>query len=112
MFPDRLHLNGLGVTAAMGDNYQEDGVGKFNGPVLDDLVRSGPDLAHRFRAQAVDEGSMNENKIIAAILTIATSARELRDSSGEVGTENWRKAIKDYKRILAELDRDSATKAS
>jgi hypothetical protein len=53
---------------------------------------------------------MNENKIIAAILTMATSARELRDSSAEKGTENWRKAIQDYKRILAELDRDSQKK--
>ena len=48
---------------------------------------------------------MNENKIIAAILTIATSAREPRDSSAEMGIENWRKAIKDYERILAEVDR-------
>jgi hypothetical protein len=55
---------------------------------------------------------MNENKIIAAILTMATSARELRDSSEEKGTENWRKAIQDYKRILAELDRDSLKKKS
>jgi hypothetical protein len=55
---------------------------------------------------------MNENKIIAAVLTIATSARELRDSSEEVGTENWRRAIKHYERILAELDRDLAKKAS
>ena len=38
---------------------------------------------------------MNENRIIAAILTIATSARESRGSSAEVGKENWRKAIKD-----------------
>jgi hypothetical protein len=49
---------------------------------------------------------VNENKITAAILTIATSARELRHSSAEMGTENWRNAIKDYQRILAELDRD------
>jgi hypothetical protein len=49
---------------------------------------------------------VNENKIIAAILTIATSARELRDSSREVGTENWRKALKDYERILAALNHD------
>jgi hypothetical protein len=55
---------------------------------------------------------VNENKIIAAILTIATSARELRDSSAETGEENWRKAIKDYDRILAELDRDLGKKAS
>ena len=55
---------------------------------------------------------MNENKIIAAILTIATSARELRDSSAEMGTENWRKALKDYERILAELDRDLVKEAS
>ena len=55
---------------------------------------------------------MNENKIIAAILTIATSARAVRGSSAEMGTENWRKAIKDYEQILAELDRDLAKKAS
>jgi hypothetical protein len=36
---------------------------------------------------------MNENKILAAILAIATSARESRGSSPEVGKENWRKAI-------------------
>jgi hypothetical protein len=45
---------------------------------------------------------VNEDKIIAAILMIATSAREPRDSSAEMGIENWRKAIKDYERILAE----------
>ena len=55
---------------------------------------------------------MNENKIIAAILTIATSARELRDSSAEMGTENWRKAIKDYERILTELDRNLVKKTA
>ena len=49
---------------------------------------------------------MNESKIIAAILTIITSATELRDPSAEMGIKNWRKAIKDYERILAELDRD------
>jgi len=55
---------------------------------------------------------VNENKIIAAILTIATSATELADSSAEMGTENWRKAIRDYGRILAELDRDLVKKTS
>jgi hypothetical protein len=55
---------------------------------------------------------MNENKIIAAILTIGTTARELRDSSLEVGTENWRKALKDYERILAELEHDLVKKTS
>ena len=55
---------------------------------------------------------MNENKIIAAILTIATSAREPRDSSPEVGIENWHKALKDYERLLAELERDLVKKAS
>jgi hypothetical protein len=54
---------------------------------------------------------VNENKIIAAILTIATSARELRDSPAEKGTENWRKAINDYQRILAELDHDLVKEA-
>jgi hypothetical protein len=55
---------------------------------------------------------MNENKILAAILTITTSARESRGSSAEVGKENWRKAIKDYQQILAELDGYSVKKAS
>ena len=55
---------------------------------------------------------MNENKILAAILTIATSARESRGSSVEAGKENWRRAINDYKKILAELDRDLVKKAS
>jgi len=55
---------------------------------------------------------VNENNIIAAILTIATSARELRDSCGEMGTENWRRAIKDHEQILAELDRGLDKKAS
>ena len=54
---------------------------------------------------------MNENKIIA-VITIAASAGELRDSSAKMGTENWRKAIKDYERILAELDLDLVKKAS
>jgi hypothetical protein len=30
----------------------------------------------------------------------------------EVGEENWRGVIKDYERILAELDRDLGKKAS
>jgi hypothetical protein len=55
---------------------------------------------------------MNENRIIAAILTIATSARAIRDSSAEKGAENWRKAMNDYEQILAELERDLAKKAS
>ena len=55
---------------------------------------------------------MNENKILAAILTIATSARESRGSSTELRKENWRRAISDYEKILAELDRDSVKKAS
>jgi hypothetical protein len=54
---------------------------------------------------------VNENKIIAAILTIATSARELRDTSADAGMENWRKAMKDYEKILAELERHSVKKA-
>ena len=54
---------------------------------------------------------MNENKILAAILTIAVSARASRASSVEAGEESWRGVIKDYERILVELDRDSAKKA-
>ena len=55
---------------------------------------------------------MNENKILAAILTIATSARESSGSSAEVGKENWRKAIKDYQQILSELEGDPVRRAS
>ena len=54
---------------------------------------------------------MNESKILAAILTIAVSARASRASSVKVDEENWRGVIKDYERILAELDPDSARKA-
>ena len=46
---------------------------------------------------------MNENRIIAAILTMAASAREPRTPSQEAGKEYWRKVIKDYEQILAEL---------
>lgn len=53
---------------------------------------------------------VNENKILAAILTIAVSARASRAGSAEVGKENWRGVIKDYGRILAELDPKSAKK--
>ena len=54
---------------------------------------------------------MNEQKILAAILTIAVSARASRASSVNVGEEIWRGVIKDYERILAELDPDLAKKA-
>ena len=54
---------------------------------------------------------MNESKILATILTIAVSARASRASSVKVGEENWRGVIKDCKRLLAELDPDSAKKA-
>lgn len=47
---------------------------------------------------------MNETKVLAAILTIAASAREPRNSSQEVGKEHWRRAIKDYEQILADLE--------
>ena len=50
---------------------------------------------------------MNENKIIAAILTIATSAKESRGAPEKAGKENWRTVIKHDERILAELDRSS-----
>jgi hypothetical protein len=51
---------------------------------------------------------MNENKIIAAILTIATSARDARTTAQEVGKEHWRKVIKDYEQIFAELSKSSS----
>ena len=57
---------------------------------------------------AKNRGYMNENKIIAAILTIATSARAVRGPSAEKGTENWREVINDYEQILAELNRKKA----
>jgi hypothetical protein len=47
---------------------------------------------------------MNETKLLAAILTIAASAKEPRNSSQEVGKEHWRKVIKDYDQILAALE--------
>ena len=54
---------------------------------------------------------MNENKILAAILTIAVSARASRASTVGAGEESWRGVIKDYERILAELDHNLAKKA-
>jgi hypothetical protein len=53
---------------------------------------------------------MNETKVLAAILTIAASAREPRTSSQEVGKEHWRKAIKDYEQILSDLEDKQKTK--
>jgi hypothetical protein len=49
------------------------------------------------------------NKSIAAILTIATSARESRGTSEEIGKEKWRRVIQHYHQILAELEHDSAS---
>ena len=46
---------------------------------------------------------MNETKILAAILTIAASAREQRARAIEAGKEHWHKVIEDYERILATL---------
>ena len=47
---------------------------------------------------------MNETKVLAAILTIAASARDTRSTSSEVGKENWRKVIQSYDEILAALE--------
>ena len=47
---------------------------------------------------------MNETKVLAAILTIAASAREPRNSSQEIGKEHWNKVIKVYDQILAALE--------
>ena len=46
---------------------------------------------------------MDETKVLAAILAIATSAREPRNTSQEVGKENWRKVVNNYEEILKEL---------
>jgi hypothetical protein len=51
---------------------------------------------------------MDERKVIAAILTIATSARDIRNTSQEVGKEHWRRVIKDYQAILDELKKTNA----
>lgn len=45
---------------------------------------------------------MNETKILAAILTIAASAREERRHD-DIGKTHWSKVIEDYKRILKRL---------
>jgi hypothetical protein len=51
---------------------------------------------------------VNRTKLIAAILTIAASARDARNTSQEVGKEHWRRVIKDYQAILDELKKTNA----
>ncbi len=46
---------------------------------------------------------MDETKILAAILTIASSARDSRTTAQEIGKEHWRKVIKEYEQILTAL---------
>jgi len=46
---------------------------------------------------------MDETKLLAAILTVASSARESRTTAAEIGKEHWRKVIKDYEQILTAL---------
>jgi hypothetical protein len=53
---------------------------------------------------------MNETKVLAAILTIATSARDARGTSQEVGKEHWRRVIKDYNQIFEALVKQEKNK--
>ena len=55
---------------------------------------------------------MNEYKVLAAILTVAVSARASRAPSEEVGKESWRGVVEDYERILAALTPDSPKRAT
>lgn len=46
---------------------------------------------------------MNENKIIAALLTMAVNARRERSTSKQVGREDWRLVLDDYNTFLRAL---------
>ena len=48
---------------------------------------------------------MDQNKIIAAILTIAASARDARTASKKTGKEPWQRVVKDYDEILSVLNK-------
>jgi hypothetical protein len=43
---------------------------------------------------------MNENKIIAALLTMAVNARRERGTSRQAGREDWRLVLDDYNTFL------------
>jgi hypothetical protein len=46
---------------------------------------------------------VNENKVIAALLTMAVNARRERTTSKQVGREDWRLVLDDYNTFLRAL---------
>lgn len=43
---------------------------------------------------------MNENRLLAAILTVALNSKRPRAISRELGQEDWRQVMQDYERFL------------
>jgi hypothetical protein len=46
---------------------------------------------------------MNENKIIAALLTMAVNAKRERSTTKQAGREDWRLVLDDYNTFLKAL---------
>jgi len=51
---------------------------------------------------------MNDNRLIAALLTVAVNLKRPRASSRELGHEDWRHILEDYRQFLDYLDLESA----
>jgi len=47
---------------------------------------------------------MNENKIIAALLTVAINAMRPRATSKQLGSEDWKHVMEDYTQFLNKLN--------
>jgi hypothetical protein len=47
---------------------------------------------------------MNENKIIAALLTVAVNMKRERSTSRQAGREDWRLVLDDFRTFLSALD--------
>lgn len=52
----------------------------------------------------VAKGLMNENKIIAALLTLAVNMKRERSTSRQAGREDWRLVLDDFRMFLGALD--------
>jgi len=51
---------------------------------------------------------MNENKIIAALLTLAVNTKRERTTSRQAGREDWRLVLDDYRTFLSALNEPAA----
>ena len=55
---------------------------------------------------------MNENKIIAALLTLAVNTKRERSTSRQSGREDWRLVLDDYRTFLSALNEPAAEPGS